>query len=110
MMIAELAKICHQANKAYCESLKDYSQLEWKDAPAWQKESAINGVMFAIKNPLSNPIDSHESWMREKVANGWVYGPVKDAEKKTHPCICAYHELPLKQRLKDDLFLSIVRV
>jgi hypothetical protein len=46
--------------------------------------------------------------MKEKVDLGWVYGEVKDAEKKTHPCILPYDELPLQQRTKDYLFKQVV--
>jgi hypothetical protein len=39
-----------------------------------------------------------------------VYGEVKDAVAKTHPCMVPYDDLPEFQRKKDALFLAIVRV
>jgi len=27
-----IAKVCHEANRAYCESIGDNSQLSWEDA------------------------------------------------------------------------------
>ena len=101
------AKLCHEANKAFCESIGDTSQLSWDDAPQWQKDSAINGVNFHLNNE-TKPSDSHESWMKEKIDAGWVYGEVKDAEKKTHPCIVPYEQLPVEQRSKDYIFKAIV--
>jgi hypothetical protein len=62
-----------------------------------------------LDNPNTTPEASHESWMAEKVAAGWVYGPTKDPVAKTHPCIVAYSELPPEQRAKDHLFGAIVR-
>jgi hypothetical protein len=103
-----IARVCHEANRAYCSTIGDDSQPSWEDAPDWQRESAINGVLFHQDNPLANPIDSHESWMKEKLEAGWTYGAVKDPDAKTHPCILPYHELPLEQRLKDSLFMAIV--
>lgn len=47
--------------------------------------------------------------MEEKVNDGWVYGEVKDADKKTHPCIVPYNELPEFQKKKDHLFIAIVK-
>lgn len=38
-----------------------------------------------------------------------MYGEVKDAEKKTHPCIMSYDALPPEQRTKDHLFGAAVR-
>ena len=107
--IKDIARVCHEANRAYCLSLGDSSQLPWAAAPPWQIESACAGVVFAIGHPDATPADSHESWLRQKRAEGWTYGPVKDAEKKQHPCFCAYDQLPIEQRRKDSLFLAIVR-
>lgn len=108
-MKAEIvAKICHETNRAYCETLGDMSQLKWEEAPAWQRESAIKGVEFRIANPKATPADMHESWMKEKFESGWSYGPIKDPEKKQHPCMQPYEKLPLEQRRKDYLFSAVV--
>lgn len=106
--IERIAKVCHEANRAYCAALGDLSQSKWEDAPAWQKESAINGVRFHIANPAATPENSHESWLAQKEKEGWKYGPVKDAEKKEHPCFLPYGDLPQEQRAKDHIFRSII--
>ena len=103
------AKVCHEVNRAYCASLGDFSQPMWDDAPTWQKDSAVNGVKHAWDNPDAQPSDSHESWLKEKAEAGWKYGPVKDPEKKEHPCFVAYEALPPAQRVKDALFLAAAR-
>jgi len=46
--------------------------------------------------------------MKEKVDTGWVYGKLKDGDKKTHPCIVPFDELPEYQKKKDMLFCAIV--
>jgi hypothetical protein len=106
---ASIARVCHEANREYCSTLGDDSQVEWHLAPVWQKNSAIQGVLYFFENPLANPIDMHKNWMREKEREGWIYGPVKDPEKREHPCMVEYHELPEEQRAKDRLFIGIVR-
>ncbi len=108
MNVEAIAKVTHQANKAYCEALGDTSQKEWESAPDWQKESARKGVIFHLDNPDASPSASHESWLKEKEAAGWKYGEVKDEAAKTHPCYVAYDELPLQQRIKDYLFKAVV--
>ena len=107
--IINIAKVCHEANKSYCETIGDFSQVSWDEAPQWQKDSAIIGVRFHLGDPNSKPEDSHVSWSKEKIEQGWIYGEVKDPEKKTHPCLVPYNKLPKEQQLKDHLFLSIVR-
>jgi hypothetical protein len=107
--IYTIAKVAHEVNRAYCESIGDNSQPEWQSAPDWQKESAINGVNFHINNPGAAPSDSHEEWLKEKREQGWKYGSVKNPETKEHPCFVPYGELPIEQRVKDYLFIAVVR-
>jgi len=104
-----IARVAHEINRAYCEACGDHSQPAWEDAPEWQRESAIQGVIFALVNPDNTPEQMHERWMKHKAADGWVYGPVKDAILKTHPCMRPYSELPAEQRAKDHLFRAVVR-
>lgn len=102
-----IARVCHEANRAYCMSLGDDSQPSWEDAPKWQKDSAVAGVEFHMKGD-HQPSDSHQNWMDQKIAEGWVYGPEKDPEKKEHPCMVPYDDLPIEQRTKDFIFIGIV--
>ena len=105
----EMAAImAHQANKALCELHGDFSQRDWDDSPDWQKESARAGVLAVTENKSITPEQTHESWLKAKEKDGWVYGDVKDAEKKTHPCMKPYSELPKDQRQKDYLFINVV--
>lgn len=104
----DIAQICHEANRTYCRTLDDGSQPTWKNAPDWQKESAIMGVLFHLEHPHAGPEQSHNAWLAEKEGAGWKHGPVKDPEKKEHPCCVPYEELPPEQQFKDTLFVSIV--
>lgn len=109
MIIELIARVAHETNRAYCESIIDFSQIPWDGAPQWQKDSAINGVQFHIDNPEAGCSGSHENWLKVKYAEGWKYGEVKDAEKKEHPCCVPYDELPAEQKVKDALFVGVVR-
>lgn len=106
--IESIAQVCHEANRAYCQTLGDESQLEWEWAPNWQKESAITGVNFRLQNPDAPASAQHESWAAQKIADGWKFGPEKDPIAKTHPCLVDYSQLPEAQRKKDALFIAIV--
>jgi hypothetical protein len=100
------AEAAHEMNRVYCQSLGDTSQPLWKDAPDWQRSSALVGVdgVFAGNGPGA----SHESWLKEKAETGWKYGPVKDPEKKEHPCFVPFNELPRDQQQKDHIFVQTV--
>lgn len=103
-----IAIVCHQANKSWCEQNNDFSQKDWEEAEDWQRDSAIKGVEFRLNNPDAGHDAQHNSWMKEKVDAGWVYGEVKDAEAKTHPCIVPFEQLPEFQKKKDALFCAVV--
>lgn len=106
-IIEACARAAHETNRAYCLALGDTSQPSWDDAPEWQRSSARNGVAGALAG--NTPEQSHASWMREKSALGWCYGTVKDPDRKLHPCMVPYADLPEAQRAKDALYLAVVR-
>lgn len=106
-IIEACARAAHEVNRAYCLAIGDSSQTTYDAAPDWQRTSAINGARGVLAG--NTPEQSHESWLAEKAATGWRYGPVKDPDKKEHPCFVPYIELPPSQQAKDDLFVSTVR-
>lgn len=108
MTTTDIAKVAHEINKAYCQSIGDDSQTDWENAPDWQKSSAVNGVNFHLENPNATPSASHESWLKQKTEEGWKHGSVKDPEKKEHPCFLPYEQLPTEQKSKDYLFRQII--
>lgn len=107
--VLECARICHEVNRAYCQSLGDTTQPRWENAPDWQKNSAIAAVEAHVTSNLTmTPEDTHKSWFDHKIAEGWKYGPVKDVDKKEHPCLVHYKHLPPEQRAKDYLSRAVV--
>lgn len=107
-VIEQIAEACHEVNRAYCQALGDNTQLPWSEAPEWQKESAVKGVLLHINSPDAGPEASHISWMTDKIEDGWIYGPLKDPLKKTHPCITSFKDLPVEQQAKDYIFRAVV--
>lgn len=103
----KIARVCHEANRAYCQALGDNSQLPWDEAPEWQKVSARMGVDLHLMGEFG-PEASHIGWMQQKLQDGWKYGPAKDAEKKEHPCMVPFAELSREQQAKDYIFRAIV--
>lgn len=107
-VIEAAARAAHEANRAYCLALGEVSQDAWEKAPEWQRTSCINGVRGVLVDG-NGPEQSHRGWLAEKAATGWKYGPVKDPEKKEHPCFVAYSDLPPEQRAKDGIFVAVVK-
>jgi len=45
--------------------------------------------------------NEHIRFMNERTAAGWVYGPVRDNEKKIHPLLVDWDKLPDEEKQKD---------
>lgn len=43
----------------------------------------------------------HEVWAKNRLAEGWTYGPVRDDAKKETPCMVAYENLPENEKEYD---------
>lgn len=108
MTIEQLAMLVHEANKTYCELHGDMSQKSWGEAEEWQRTSAMEGVRAHLQNPDLPASWSHDIWMKKKIEDGWVYGPVKDGALKYHPDLVSYDRLSRVAQGKDYLFSAIV--
>ena len=117
--LIDIAIVCHEANRALqvlrkskCPSngltVSDHWEAPCTDELKDQIESSVNGVYFAMSG--LTPEELHVKWCEEKTERGWVYGPEKDFDKKTHPCLVPYSELSREERRKDELFAAIVDV
>ena len=104
----DIARVAHEVNRAYCEALGDNSQNSWENAPEWQKQSSLLGVDLHLNNE-TDPEASHKSWLTTKREDGWKYGPVKNPDKKEHPCMVPFSALPKEQQTKDYIFRGVVR-
>lgn len=43
----------------------------------------------------------HEVWAKNRMAEGWTYGPERDDTHKKHPCLVPYEELPENEKEYD---------
>lgn len=45
--------------------------------------------------------NTHENWARQRLVDGWVYGPERSDARKEHPCLVPYEELPESEKQYD---------
>lgn len=43
----------------------------------------------------------HDVWAQSRISDGWRYGPERNDERKEHPCLVEYEELPDSERAYD---------
>lgn len=108
-------------HEAYMESERKEGRSvpEWETLPEFLKESNrwvfLHGkikdeIRSALKGSSSEVLDEverhlaeceHQRWMGERIMDGWVYGPAKDPEKRTHPSLKPFDELSSEEQEKD---------
>lgn len=45
----------------------------------------------------------HENWSAGRIADGWIYGKMRDDKKKTTPCLVPYSELTESEKQFDRI-------
>ena len=45
--------------------------------------------------------NAHDIWARKRMAEGWIYGPNRNDDKKENPCIVPYSQLPDEEKEYD---------
>ena len=45
--------------------------------------------------------NAHDIWARQRMAEGWTYGPERDDAKRQHPCLVPYEHLPESEKEYD---------
>jgi RyR domain len=72
----------------------------------------FRGVIETMCGPnrKSSPEALHDDWVRAYEAMGWVWGPVRDPERKTHPDMVPYNELEPRERDKDAVFVALCEI
>ena len=106
--VDRIARVCHEAMRAYKIARGEETLPGWDDAPDWQRQSTLEGVRFRLQNPHASPGAQHEQWAEEKRSKGWRFGQVKDAHAKTHPMLVPFEALPEQERRKDALVQAVV--
>lgn len=45
--------------------------------------------------------NAHDLWARRRLGEGWRLGPRRDDERKQHPCLVPYEDLPESEKEYD---------
>lgn len=106
----QISRVVHEANTALQVEQADPTipvSPHWDSLDPETRESAVDGVRGVMAG--NSPEQSHENWCAFKLAHGWSLGPRKDEAKKEHSLLVPYSELPESQKIKDALFVAIVK-
>nr|XP_033699909.1 ryanodine receptor 1 [Tursiops truncatus] len=108
---------CHEAvlprERLHLEPIKEYrregprgphlvgpsrclSHTDFVPCPVDTVQIVLPPHLEGIREKLAENI--HELWALTRIEQGWTYGPVRDDNKRLHPCLVDFHSLPEPER------------
>ncbi|XP_071891690.1 ryanodine receptor 2 isoform X2 [Anas platyrhynchos] len=72
------------------------SQAAFTPVPVDTSQIVLPPHLERIREKLAENI--HELWVMNKIELGWQYGPVRDDNKRQHPCLVEFSKLPEQER------------
>lgn len=83
----------------------------WEDREAPFREQFLSVIaMMCGPNRKASPEELHDDWVRAYEAMGWVYGPTRDREAKTHPDMVPFDQLGFREQIKDAVFVALCEI
>ncbi len=74
-------------------------QLAYRPDPIDTSGVELSDDVLALGELLAR--NTHDVWARQRLADGWRYGPRRDDGRREHPDLVAYDELPESERQYD---------
>lgn len=74
-------------------------KLTYTPSPLDTTEISLPESLINLTEAMARNV--HEVWAAGRIKEGWKYGEVRDDERKTHPCLVSYEELPDSEREYD---------
>jgi len=65
--------------------------MKYTPAPLDTTEVILTPDIYELTELLAK--NTHEVWARQRLSEGWTYGPKRDDTLKKHPCLVPYEEL-----------------
>ncbi len=98
--------VVHNAN-AVLKKINGEKHEELADMEPARRAGIKAAIKYALENDTT-PEESHNKWLVAQEALGYKYGVEIDRVNLLHPCMVPYEQLPAAQKLKDDMFMSII--
>ena len=73
--------------------------MNYKPAPIDTSQVELSREVLQLTEQLAK--NAHEVWARERMAQGWRFGPERDDARKQHPSLVPYEQLAEKEKVYD---------
>ena len=78
---------------------KDMKQETYTPQPIDTSDVELPEELEQLVERMSENV--HDVWAETRIKQGWTYGPERNDEKKTHPCLVPYKDLPDEEKEYD---------
>lgn len=92
--ITHIARIAHAADAALVAIRTGIAQPDWDELSEAQQQMVRFDVRQALRYPQAVDEQWHYVWRAEMAEAGWTYGAQLQAERKEHPALVEYDQLP----------------
>lgn len=65
--------------------------LKYTPSPLDTSSERLPEELYPLTEQIAKQV--HEVWARNRILQGWTYGPVRDDKLKQHPCLIPYESL-----------------
>ena len=66
-------------------------KIKYIPKPVDTSDVSLTNDMLELTELIAKNV--HEVWAKQRIEEGWTYGPAKNSELKTTPCLVPYEEL-----------------
>ena len=73
--------------------------MNYVPKPIETKDVVLSDDLLCLSEMLAKNV--HEVWAKNRIEEGWVYGPIRDSELKTTPCLVPYEQLSENEKEYD---------
>ena len=85
------------------------SNLNYNPKPLDTSQIKLTDDILRLTELLAE--NAHEVWARERMVQGWKFGPNRDDQQKEHPLLVPYKELPEEEKRYDrDAALETIKI
>lgn len=75
--------------------------MAYNPQPIDTKDIALSDEVLELTELLAK--HAHDIWAKQRIAEGWTYGPARNDATKTHPDLVPYAELPESEKEYDRI-------
>ena len=73
--------------------------MDYKPAPIETSGVKLSEDLRDLTELLAR--NTHDNWARQRLSEGWRYGPERNDARQEHPCLVPYEQLPEAEKEYD---------